>query len=220
MKVSTGIPGFDRVLGGGFETGTTNLISGEPGTCKSIICMSFLYYRAKKHKERCVYVTTEDGIESIYRQAGEFGMNFKDPEVRKYLQVIRLEPYNINKIMGIIDMIRRKKIIRVVFDSMSVFEAYVRDPILVRKSLFNVIEQLRTYCGGDGVTLMTAEIPVGSKRLSRFGMMEFMSDSITKMQYIQEAKVKRSLIVKKKRFSGHSENAHPFRITKKGIIVR
>ncbi len=41
-RVSTGIPGLDPLIEGGFPAGKSYLITGESGTGKSIFCMQFI----------------------------------------------------------------------------------------------------------------------------------------------------------------------------------
>jgi len=216
VKIATHIPGFDKLVGGGFIEGTTNLISGNTGTCKSIFSIQFLYNRAFKNKEKVAYITTEDGYESITIQAEKFGWKLNDSPLKERFKIYKLEPYNINKFVTMIEEIKRKGIKRLVIDSMSVFEIYVKEPFNMRKNLFNIIELLRH---GNMVTIMTVERPEGYEGLSRSDIVEFMADSVILLQYIQAAKTKRSLIVRKMRFSPHSENAHPFRVTNKGLVI-
>ena len=52
-KVATGITGLDEVLRGGFPAGRTTLVSGGPGTGKTIFGIEFLY---------CSTVNGEPGI--------------------------------------------------------------------------------------------------------------------------------------------------------------
>ncbi|MGH7829412.1 MAG: RAD55 family ATPase, partial [Candidatus Binatia bacterium] len=42
QRVSTGIPGLDPLIEGGFPAGKSYLITGESGTGKSIFCMQFV----------------------------------------------------------------------------------------------------------------------------------------------------------------------------------
>jgi len=216
MRVETHIPGFDRLIGGGFVEGTNNLITGNTGTCKSIFSMQFIYNRAVKNNEKVAYVSTEDGVESIYKQAEQFGWMFTEPPLKQRVKIYKLEPYNITKFGGLVERIRDSGVKRLVIDSMSVFEIYVKEAFNVRKNLFNILETLRH---GNMVTLMTVERPEGFEGYSRSDIVEFMTDTVIVMQYIQAAKTKRSLSVRKMRFSAHSENAHPFKIAKNGLLV-
>jgi KaiC/GvpD/RAD55 family RecA-like ATPase len=215
-RIATHIPGFDKLINGGFIEGTTNLISGGTGTCKSIFCIQFLCNRILKDKEKVAFITTEDGVESIHIQAEKFGWDITKGELKQKFKIYKLEPYNINKFVSMIETIKKSGIKRLVIDSMSVFEIYVKEPFNMRKNLFNIIELLRH---GNMVTIMTVERPEGYAGLSRSDIVEFMADSVILLQYIQAAKIKRSLIVRKMRFTPHSENAHPFTITKKGLVI-
>jgi len=141
---------------------------------------------------------------------------FTEPPLKQRVKIYKLEPYNITKFGGLVERIRDSGVKRLVIDSMSVFEIYVKEAFNVRKNLFNILETLRH---GNMVTLMTVERPEGFEGYSRSDIVEFMTDTVIVMQYIQAAKTKRSLSVRKMRFSQHSENAHPFKIAKGGIIV-
>jgi KaiC/GvpD/RAD55 family RecA-like ATPase len=216
MKIATDIPGFDAMINGGFEDGTANLVAGEAGTCKSIFCIQFLYNRAKKYKEDVYYITTEDCTSSIIKQADRFGWKLMESPIKERFNLVRIEPYNLTSLMKFIAEIKDRGVKCVVIDSVSLFEVYLKEPFSIRKSLFSIIDNLREE---GRVTLVTGEIPQGSKALSRSEIIEFVADSVIRLHYIQAAKSKRSITVKKMRFSSHAENAHPFKITSKGISV-
>lgn len=74
-RLSTGVPGFDRLLEGGIPQGFMVALTGEPGTGKTIFSLHFIAEGLKKG-EPCVYVTTEESRDSIIRQAGQFGWDF------------------------------------------------------------------------------------------------------------------------------------------------
>ena len=41
-RVPTGVHGLDKLIEGGFPKGRSILVTGEPGTGKSIFCLQFL----------------------------------------------------------------------------------------------------------------------------------------------------------------------------------
>jgi circadian clock protein KaiC len=45
-KIATGVAGLDDILEGGFPAGRTTLISGGPGTGKTMLGLEFLYKSA------------------------------------------------------------------------------------------------------------------------------------------------------------------------------
>src|SRR3989344_2744208 len=71
-RVYTNIPNFDRLIGGGFEKNTTNLIVGGSGGGKTIFATQFLV-EAMKKGERCLYVTFEEKRKQLYSNMVMFG---------------------------------------------------------------------------------------------------------------------------------------------------
>ena len=53
-RVTTGIAGLDTLLEGGFPQGSINLISGTPGTGKTIVCFQYLNAGLQKG-EKCIF---------------------------------------------------------------------------------------------------------------------------------------------------------------------
>ena len=74
-RVSTGIEDLDRALEGGVPKGTWVVITGEPGTGKSILSMHFAW-AGLRNNEPIVYVTTEAEFRDVIKQAKQFGMEF------------------------------------------------------------------------------------------------------------------------------------------------
>jgi circadian clock protein KaiC len=56
-RVGTGIAALDTVLGGGFPAQSTTIVSGEPGTGKTVLMLQVLFHLARKGK-KCLYFTT------------------------------------------------------------------------------------------------------------------------------------------------------------------
>jgi len=66
MVVSTGIKKMDRLLGGGFPSSTTILVSGGPGSGKTLFALKFLMDGIRK-KEKCCYVSLNETKEELIR---------------------------------------------------------------------------------------------------------------------------------------------------------
>ena len=71
-RVSTGIPGLDEVLLGGFLGETVYLIQGNPGAGKTTLGMQFLIEGAK-HGEIGLYVTFSESKRDIQAVAKSHG---------------------------------------------------------------------------------------------------------------------------------------------------
>ena len=65
-RVSTGVKGLDRVLSGGIPSQMVVLLSGEPGTGKTLLGLSFLMEGVRKG-EKCCYVSLSESKEELLR---------------------------------------------------------------------------------------------------------------------------------------------------------
>lgn len=71
-RISTGIPEFDRVLGGGLVAGAVVLIGGDPGIGKSTLLLQALV--AMSGQARVLYVTGEESAEQVALRARRLGL--------------------------------------------------------------------------------------------------------------------------------------------------
>mgnify|MGYP000108933345 CR=1 FL=1 len=217
MKVATDIPGLDKLMDGGFEEGSINLISGKTGTGKSVFCLQFLFNGVTSFGEKGLYVTTEETEAYLKKQALQFGWDFSELEKKGLVKIVAFEPFDIDTLTTkITEQVNLTGAKRVVIDSVSMFELYISEAYRIRKSIFKFLQKLKEM---DITSIVTAEIPEDSNALSRFGVIEFLVDAVIVLQYMTIAKYKRSLMIRKMRTSKHSMNIHPFEITSDGIHV-
>ena len=79
-RIKTGISGLDQVLKGGLRKNSNILITGAPGTGKTILALQFIYYGAKDSNENGIFITTEDNLDDLRKNASNLGMDFKSLE--------------------------------------------------------------------------------------------------------------------------------------------
>ena len=70
--VATGVPEFDRVLGGGLVPGSVTLLGGEPGVGKSTLVLQLLAARARAGAT-VLYVTGEESVDQVRLRAERLG---------------------------------------------------------------------------------------------------------------------------------------------------
>ncbi len=217
MKILSGVPGFDELIEGGFEEGSVNLICGKTGTCKSIFATQFIYNGAEKNGENGLYITTGERADNIKRQASKFGWDLEKFEKNGKIRLVEFEPFDIETLMDrIIKQVESVGAKRIVIDSVSMLEMYIKDPFRIRKFLYRILQRLREM---GKVVIAVSEIPEESRGLSRTGVLEFMVDSVILLQYLGMTKYSRSLVVRKMRLANHSNDIHPFEIGPEGLTV-
>ena len=55
-KLSSGLPGLDTMLDGGFNRGRVILVLGEPGTGKTIVCSQYLHHGAANLGQKGMFI--------------------------------------------------------------------------------------------------------------------------------------------------------------------
>ncbi len=73
-RVPSGVDSLDGLLGGGFPQSTVNLVSGPPGSGRSLLCMQFVYFGVEMHDEPGLYITLEQTRQSLVKAMKSFGM--------------------------------------------------------------------------------------------------------------------------------------------------
>lgn len=234
-RVSTGVLGLDDKMEGGFVRGSVNFITGKTGTGKTAFCASFLYAGALRG-EKGVYVTTEEREEDIKNDvAAMFYWNLEELEKKGMLKFVSIRPeiplkvisgedlakvvrlYMYELISRIEEVVKEFGATLLVVDSLSLVESFVRDEYLKKVALMQFIDRLKDL----GVTsVLTGTIPEGSEVLSTSGIIEFLVDSVIKLDFVPVMEeFKRTLTIRKMRRTDHSIYIHPFDITKTGVKI-
>jgi KaiC/GvpD/RAD55 family RecA-like ATPase len=198
-RVKSGVPGFDNLVDGGFPRGFAVLLSGAPGTGKSIFCLNFLH-EGLKEGERCAYVTYSQSPKDIMDQASQFGWNMKDVEF------IELKPEEFEEALS------GKKYDRLVLDSLSSVSVMTRD------SLGRFIKKVKDM----GCTaIVISELPMDMKWLSRDTISEFLCDGVVVLRSVEAAgEVKNLLKVEKMRSTKIDQESHIYKISDKGFELK
>lgn len=234
-RVDTGVIGLNSKMEGGFVKGSVNFITGKTGTGKTAFCASFLYAGALRG-ERGIYVTTEEREEDIKNDIkAMFYWDLEEMEKKGFLKFLSIRPEIPLKIISGEDIAKVVKLYMyeliskieeavkdfnaslLVVDSLSLVESFIRDEYLKKVALMQFIDRLKAL---DVTSLLTGTVPEGEEVLSTSGIIEFLVDSVIKLDFVPVAEeFKRTLTIRKMRRTDHSIYIHPFEITKRGIRI-
>jgi KaiC/GvpD/RAD55 family RecA-like ATPase len=223
-RVSTGIPGLDELVEGGYMRGSTILVTGGTGTGKTTFCAQFIWDGLKKG-EPGIYITLEEDPEDIRGDLKRFGFNFERFEKNKTFRMVYQNPFEVSDISStVVDAINSINAKRVVIDPISLLGMYMKDPAAMRKRFFQIVRMLKK----TGVTsLITSEIldneigERGGGSLSRDGVSEFVSDGVIVLNLFGIGEgITRSLLIRKLRRTKHGTDVYPLEITSKGIFIK
>lgn len=234
-RVASGIKGLDNLIEGGFPEGRSVLLSGACGTGKTIFCMQYIYFGAKKYSEPGIYVTLDERPDLIRQDVLRFGWDLRKLEDENMMQVIDASVaklgipsdeefampatgFDLDKLL--LEIMRVSKRIgarRVVIDSIPALGFNFEDIGEVRKAILKLSYLLMR----SGVTsILTSEVQEGANKFGKYGVEEYVVDGVIVLHYMGiGTQSNRTLHVRKMRATKHSEDLHPIEITDRGIEV-
>jgi len=147
-RVRTGIEGLDQLLCGGLLRGNAVLVAGSPGSGKTSLGMQFLHNGITKYGEPGLFITFEEFPERIYRDAENFGWDFRGLENQGKLKVLFTSPdvlqQDIVRDRGIVsEMIAEIGAARVVVDSISNLHDAEESPRRFREAVYGLVNALK-----------------------------------------------------------------------------
>ena len=216
-RIKSGIPGLDKLIGGGFLKGHTILVTGPAGAGKTIFCCQFIW-EGLKNGEKCMYITFEELPAEIKADAATFGWDFEKYEKEGKLILTFKDPFQTTDISTRLqNEIRQMGITRVVIDSTSLLGLYFKDPNDIRRELYKLITALKN----SGTTsLLTAEAPEDGK-ISRFGVEEYVVDGVVIMRGLEMGEIGvHSIQVIKMRRTKIDGSMCVLEFTKEGLKIR
>jgi circadian clock protein KaiC len=145
-RISTGIPGLNDVLLGGFPPGHFYLVEGDPGAGKTTLGLEFLL-EGRKQGDRCLYVTLSETRRELADIAASHGWTLDGLDVCELGDIDRLKPerqYTVfhpaeielnETTKRILDEVERLQATRVVFDSLSELRLLAREDLRYRRQI-------------------------------------------------------------------------------------
>ena len=214
VRLLTGVPDLDKMLGGGVPRGYSVLVAGPSGSGKSILAAAFLAEGARCGETGVIAVFEQHPGRSRDRALGDL-----IDSGRVGLIDSRAPDLSIDEIvLLLLGEIRRLGASRVVIDSLSGFELTLAPTF--REDFRESLLRLVTALAGAGVTvMMTSELEdrYTDLRFSPYGT-AFLTDAIIVQRYIEvDSRLLRVMAVVKVRASAHSNELRLFSIDADGI---
>jgi circadian clock protein KaiC len=220
-RLSTGVPGFDEVLHGGFIPGRAYLVRGQSGTGKTTLGLHFLKAGAEAGK-KSLYITLGESAEQIRTNADALGFDLKgitfldlSPSSQFFTEIQTYDIFSPAEVerepttQQIIEQVETLKPQRIFLDAMTQFRYLSPDAFQFRKQVLSFLRFLREQ---GATVLFTSE---GGEEAPDDDL-QFMSDGVIHLTFACE---ERSLRVSKFRGSDFRSGDHSMRLTHTGMEV-
>lgn len=232
-RVPTGIAGLDPLLEGGLPKGRSFLVTGEPGTGKTIFALQFLF-EGLKRGERGIYVAADEGPMDVLEQAASLGWDLEPRVESKELAILNAATYlsslsgtgkerqiDVQKAVGdLASFVNQLGAKRLVLDPAGPF-------VLLRDSAARIQDQTRLLIkllrsSMQTTNLLTSYAVPRTGERSMHGIEEYLvAGAIVLEMFWKDGFLGRSLIVEKMRCTAVKPMELEFDIVKnQGIVVQ
>ena len=225
-KIATGIRGVDIALHGGLPGGRVTLVSGGPGTGKSLLGLEFLY-RSALEGHPGLFISFEETGASIRENVSSFGWDFASLEREGKLFIIEGNidsvtafsgQFNLKGLLAIIEgKAREMNAERIVIDALDVLLDVFNDPFKEKQQTLVLKEWLIKHS-------MTAVLTSKSQKSATMrpapDYLDFMADCVIYLdQRLQDQVNTKRFQILKYRGSSYDTNEIPFLIAKCGMFL-
>lgn len=227
VRVDTGVEGLNQMLGGGFYSGRTIMVSGQTGTGKTTLAMQFIYNGVKQFNEPGVFITLEQNKEKLREDMKKVGMDINEiknrftliggstAEVLRYQEKTKANMHDF--LEEIEEVIKKSNAKRVAIDSLNLFLMLLKSDAERRMTLLKLIEIFSKY---NCTALLTCEVRENTFDLSWYGFEEFVVDGIIAFYTTKfNSTFLHGLTIRKMRGMEHRKNIVRYKITNNGIVV-
>ncbi|MGA3006480.1 MAG: circadian clock protein KaiC [Opitutaceae bacterium] len=216
-RIATGIPRLDAMLGGrGFFRGSSILLTGTPGTGKTIVAANFAQAAARRG-ERVLFFSFEESPNQIIRNMQSIGLRLKPLVKRDLLRFHSARPSLYGLEMHLATM----------FKEIAAFKPHVVivDPITslmdagTDSESKGMVTRLIDYLKGGQVTSLFTSLTQGGHALqqSEMAMSSLMDSWLLLQDFEGNGERNRVLYVLKARGMAHSNQIREFLISDRGI---
>ena len=143
-RITTGVPGLDELLGGGYLLGSTTLVAGITGTGKSLIGLHYLAEGARRG-ERSLMLSLDEPVPQVLRNGRAVGLDLQPAIDQGLTRIVYDAPQEIEvdrHFYEIEDIVRQLRPRRAVIDSLSTYGSSLGPSGRVFRDFFHAIVAL------------------------------------------------------------------------------
>ncbi|MBI5960486.1 MAG: AAA family ATPase [Chloroflexi bacterium] len=220
-RITSGIPHFDEMAGGGFIRESAVLLRGAPGTGKTTFGLQYLLEGVRQNQPG-LFISFEEFPQSLYRDAASVGWNLPALEEQGQLRMIFTSPKVLLQSLmtpesNIVRTLQQHGIQRVVIDSLTHFTQLIHNDHELRRVYHQVISAFRR----EGITALYLGEEMRSDYTSQEkGRLSFVVDTLVMLRYLEiDSAIQRAIVVLKMRSSTHTTAIHGYTVGQNGITI-
>lgn len=216
--LSSRIPEFDRLLGGGLVQGTSTLILGPAGAGKSLIALTYVHAAAAQGR-KVAFFSFEEDVGLLSDRAGSLGLDLEEPisTGRLMLQQVDAAELSPGEFAHMVcDRVEKSGARVVVIDSLNGYQTAMPE----EDFLILHMHELLNFLNRRGVvTLLTvAQHGLIGSEMNAPVDVTYLSDTVVLLRFFEAlGRVRRAVSVIKKRAGAHEMTIRELQITGQGL---
>ncbi|MDG6994332.1 MAG: DUF2075 domain-containing protein [Nitrososphaerota archaeon] len=246
--VPTGIAGLDDLLGGGYPRSRVILITGGPGSGKTLMTMQFLIDGVERFDERGVFVSLEESKYHLINEMRNYGWDLEKYEKKNQIAIVDASPlrqisreeekqeakeseseikirgaeFSIQALSTVIrSYVRVTRATRIVIDPITSLSLQFPENQQRRSAIIDLLDSLVSM---GTTSLVTSEIgnQLGLSLTQReIPAEEYLCHGVIVLHntHIAGRGIVSALEIEKMRECKHDRQLHPYSITEKGFTV-
>jgi circadian clock protein KaiC len=220
LRLASGVPEIDSLLGGGIEQGTSTLIVGAAGTGKSTLALQFAAAAAGRGQKSAIYIFDESPI-TLTTRAAELGIDVASAVDGGTVHLRQVDPAELSPgelTHGIREAVERDDVKLVVIDSLNGYLNAMPE----ERFLTVQLHELLTYLSQRNVAtiLVCAHSGLLGAQMSTPVDATYLADAVVLIRYFEaRGEVRQALSVMKKRGSKHERTIREFKFDNGRIFV-
>jgi circadian clock protein KaiC len=217
--LSSGIERFDKLMGGGIESGSSTLIIGPAGTGKSLIVLTMAEAAVKRGERAALFIFDEE-LGLLFTRAKGMGIDLKGMREAGHLVIEQMDAAEVSpgefahKVRACVE---EQSIRTVVIDSLNGYQ----NSMPQEQFLILHMHELLQYLNRQGATTFLTVAQHGMMGEMRAPVdVTYLADTVIMLRYFEvRGEVRRAISVVKKRTGRHENTLREFSITHSGLNI-
>ncbi len=217
--ISSGIAGFDKLLGGGLDRGTSNLFIGPAGSGKSTLAIQHAIFAANRGEDSVVFAFDENS-KILQTRTAALGMPIDAHMESGRIRFRQIDPAELTPgefANTVIEEVQKKNARVVIIDSLNGYLNAMPD----EKFLSLQLHEMLSYLSQQGVVSIMTVAQHGLVGAMQSPVdVTYLADTVVLTRFFEaEGRVRKALSVIKKRSGGHEDTIRELKMDKKGIHI-
>jgi circadian clock protein KaiC len=218
--ISSGINELDTLVGGGLETGTACLLTGQSGTGKTTVATLYVHAAIQRGESAAVFLFDERSETWRHRAAG-LGFNLRPAIDQGILHVRHFNTGDLSPgefAYRVRELVEEARIKVLVIDSLSGYlNAMAEEQLVIHQ-----MHDLLTYLGNRGVLTLLVVTQHGILGMAPHNPIDlsYLADTVLLLRHFEAGgAVRQAISVLKKRYASHERTIRELQISAQGIYV-